>query len=1319
MLQEAATVSSRLARSARLPIRNISLRSRSRRSRTRCKALLRARHQNWPSEAIAFIREIAGGSAVANPSYIEKEPRLDALKKMIRGALPEDNIITASTNIKGSGEVDGTYLAHFASQIESKLKSAIDAHISRIEAIERTPNFALESERDGHRLFAEGRLKIFVGREQNLAAISRYLAAESNLPLVVYGRSALGKTALMARAIKAAETDDGPPVIARFIGATAGSSNSRSLLTSLIEDLAEHGIVSKPDEFEDDVNKFNGQIQDLLSSIAKPVIVFLDALDQLQKPHGLNWLPRQLPEGLRLVLSVLEDPAYATDSGLYRSLRNRLPHELFREIEPLMPKQGHEILSALEQQAQRRLQDHQRDYIIERFKTAEGSPLYLRTAFEIAKGWKSTATPRIGRHVLAEDTGGIIAQFISELWLVHHHQQDLVIGTLGFLAAAKDGLSEKELTEVLSQDVCVMRAISSEKHGAQTDKLPPSVWVRLNRDLSPFLIEKLIDEQPLLQFFHRQVAQVVHVQHYEPVKSKRHEALADYFEFRATGIDGRRKYNKHSLSELPYQLHFAGKSQPLDAILESPDWMQQKFTAFGSQVLISDYEQFGRGEVQNLLKGTLRLIPGICARDKRQLIPQLYGRLLAQPPASNFCEAALRGVNKPALMTSRPSLTPPGAETARLEGHTDGVYALAVLADGRLASGSDDKTIRLWDVASGAETARLEGHTSEIRSLAVVADGRLASGSDDKTIRLWDVASGAETARLEGHTSEIRSLAVLADGRLASGSGSWPFGRPDSTIDPSHNTIRLWDVASGAETARLEGHTGRVTALALLPDGRLASGSEDSTIRLWDVASGAEITRLEVDAAVWCLLALPDGRLASGSGSQMFPAEDNTIRLWDVASGAEITRLEVDAAVWCLLALPDGRLASGSGDNTIRLWDVARGAETARIKGHTNKINALTLLPDGRLASGSSDNTIRLWDVASGAEMARLDGHTGSVEALTRLADGRLASSGLDDNNIRLWDGTSGAEVARLEGYASSVEALTLLADGRLASGSGGNLSLENTIRLWDVTSRTSTAPLGGHTGPITALTLLADGRLASGSEDSTIRLWDVASGPKLAKTIDLWGIASDQELARLEGHSAKIAALTLLADGRLASGSEDSTIRLWDVASGAEITRLEVDAAVWCLLALPDGRLASGSSDNTIRLWDVARGAETARIKGHTNKINALTLLPDGRLASGSSDNTIRLWDVASGAEITRLEVDAAVLSLLVLPDGRLIAGDGLGQLHWLQVLDELPLQSVVQYGFQGAQVSPALNPPAQKVSNKREAFFSFSRLFKGRRNE
>jgi WD40 repeat protein len=289
-------------------------------------------------------------------------------------------------------------------------------------------------------------------------------------------------------------------------------------------------------------------------------------------------------------------------------------------------------------------------------------------------------------------------------------------------------------------------------------------------------------------------------------------------------------------SSLPHHLSEAGEREKLDALLLDPAWLKAKLEATGNtQLLIADYKLYGAGKAQDLIGRTLPLISGICARDPRQLPVQLATRLTGfeEVAATGFLEKTRRLISRPAIIPFRPSLTPPGAETARLEGHSSGVAALCLLPDGRLASGSGDNTIRLWDVADGAETARLEGHSDGVYALCLLPDGRLASGSDDDTIRLWDVAAGAETARLERHSGVVTALCLLPDGRLASGSYD--------------KTIRLWDVAAGAETARLK-YSGAVRSLCLLPDGRLASGSWDNTIRLWDVAAGAETARLDLDA---------------------------------------------------------------------------------------------------------------------------------------------------------------------------------------------------------------------------------------------------------------------------------------------------------------------------------------------------------------------------------------------------------------------------------------------------------------------------------------
>jgi WD40 repeat protein len=1227
--------------------------------------------------AIAWIREMTATPADRRTGLLRRwlgrspqpESRADdnsqaglaAMKAGIRHTLTEDSVFTARATTDPEGKLDEAYLTTFVSTIQRKIMAVIDRQITAVEEQERASDFELQSERAEHRAFAEERRKIFIGRDSNRAAIASYVEGCSARPLVLYGLSGSGKSALMACAVADAEGASRAPVIYRFIGATAASSDQRAMLVSLTDDLAAHGIVQKPEQWEDDANKFVGQVRELLSAIDMPVVIFLDALDQLRKPYRPAWLPNTLPSAVKIIVSVLDDEAFPADIGVYKGLRQLLPVDAFLEIDPLDPTHGHDILTALEQAARRRLQPSQRDYIVAQFVKAGASPLYIRIAFEIARTWRSTEKVGTDGRELAEDCTALIAQLIDELSTVRHHERVLVSRTLGYIAAAKDGLSASELTAVLARDADVMRAISSEQHGIRTSKVPASVWARLHRQLAPFLADKRVDDQHLMQFFHRQLTEVAGLQYYEANKVALHSALASYFDSRTSTPNAQAvgagmatpRYDKRSLSELPYQLHGAGKVQELDRVLESPDWIDQKFSAFGSAGLISDYEQFGRRELHRAIGRTLQLASGICAQDRRQLLPQLHGRLMSYEGSAHFCATARALVQRPAFVTTRASLTSPNAEIARLEGYPGRVYALAALPDGRLVS-SGAQIIIFWDTNSFAELSRLDAgdFRHEIHALAVLPDGRLASASSgDNTVRLWDTNTGNEVARLVGHRKEVSALAALPDGRLASGSDDM--------------TIRVWDTKTGAELVRCEGHQGAVHALAALPDGHFASGSGfgDQTIRVWDTNTGVELAKLgdhpgfDRRGLAWvrALAVLPDGRLASGG-------DDPKIRLWDPKTGLELLHFGHDPDVYegvnALAVLPDGRLASGSGDKIIRLWDTNSGAELARFEGHFFGVNVLSVLPQGRLASASNqglDNTIRIWDTQNTAGLAKREVHAERVSALTVMSGGRLASSSWD-KTVMIWDIKTGSRLARLEGHGSFVNTLAALPDGRLATASG------DLIRIWDVNSGAQLSRLygcvSGH--EIYALAVLRDGRLASGSSDHTIRLWDTRTGA---------------QVAILEGHERAVDLLAVLPDDRLAScnftGLGDGTVRLWNTKTGAQLGRFKEQA--FSLAVLQDGGLVLGC-DKVIRLRDAGTGNELATLEGHNDRVRALAVLPDGRLASGSEDKTVRLWDANARSEIARLDLDVGVTSIAALPQGGLVAGDDLGRMHWLEILDATP---------------------------------------------
>ena len=273
-----------------------------------------------------------------------------------------------------------------------------------------------------------------------------------------------------------------------------------------------------------------------------------------------------------------------------------------------------------------------------------------------------------------------------------------------------------------------------------------------------------------------------------------------------------------------------------------------------------------------------------------------------------------------------------------LHGHTSPVWTLNFNSQGTiLASSGEDRSVRIWDVRTGECCQILQGHTGWVWSLGfspsgvaysqafpsntadVLESGEiLASGSEDTTIRLWNITTSQCLKTLQGHTSWVKSLAFSPNGQLLA-SGSYD------------QTVKLWDALTGECLRTLEGHTNRVWAIAFNTQGTLlASGGEDNLVKLWDVKTGQCLRTLQGHTNwIRSLAFSPQGTTLATTG------DDRTVRLWEVSSGQCLKTLKghtswIESVVYspgtdnmkdsgCAI------LATCGQDEAIALWDVQTG----------------------------------------------------------------------------------------------------------------------------------------------------------------------------------------------------------------------------------------------------------------------------------------------------------------------------------------------------------------------------------------------------------
>ena len=619
--------------------------------------------------------------------------RLCGLERQLRRKLG-DHVHDLHTNWSRhgrNGRVDKAYLKRFCDAFLDHQKVLIDAELALLERIDEH-----QQREQAHQDFGSERARVFVGRKAMLARMARYTSAMPkgkgpqsaknrlfNVPIFLLGGGGSGKSALLARSALDAIWEakrSGGIVLQRYVGGVPGTDSLMGTLTELTFDINIHYDQPQPSTPENSkalVENFRSALGH--ASVKRPLILYLDALDQLDKADGawiLEWLPEKLPEHVRVIASA------RTGTNVEQSARRRYPRSL-SYVPSLNAAEGRAMLNAwladkrgawfnsgIAPSTGRRLKPQQEKAVL---AASDGSALWLKLAYEEAATWASWNPPR----QLPTTVEGLIEDLIDRrLIKQENHPKVFTERALAFLTAGRFGLSETELGRALGTDPAVRTEfeVNEKTHIKwKYDKhLPPILWSRLYFHLQNYLGQAHVDGAFLMRWFHREFGEVLKARYLDTLEQQRvvHGALADTFLhlerelrhsqandgmlFLATDASGNQVSTAvRRVMEQPWQLARADRVKELEDLLSDFGFCLGKCAANRAKDLAADVRFLRRSGgphsswFRHLIAWNNRLCAGASSWPSHRILAQLTAESVE---FKNF----VRSPNYSKLMSSIP-----------------------------------------------------------------------------------------------------------------------------------------------------------------------------------------------------------------------------------------------------------------------------------------------------------------------------------------------------------------------------------------------------------------------------------------------------------------------------------------------------------------------------------------------------------------------------------------------------------------------------------------------------------------------------------------
>ncbi len=585
--------------------------------------------------------------------------------------------------------------------------------------------------------------------------------------------------------------------------------------------------------------------------------------------------------------------------------------------------------------------------------------------------------------------------------------------------------------------------------------------------------------------------------------------------------------------------------------------------------------------------------------------------------------------------------------------HADGVECVAWTPDGKwIVSGSEDKSVRVWDAATGRELRRFEGHTWHVADVAVSPDGKLvASAGSDKTVRIWDLEKGTARHVITG-TELAEGVAFSPDGTLLA--TSWWDGHVRYYEPGSWECVR--DVTVALKKPRSDFRP----RIAFVDRETLAVGGIDECLR---IVRGEAVTGYPVlEQKFWRIACATVGSLVACGGG-----DERKVVLFDVNESRVVHELPCGPgdprSFWPIAFSPNGEVVAARDPDHAALWRwrTATGEQLEFFEGDGFYVEALAFSPDGTsLAGGGNDHRVHVWDAKSGKELVKSSGAGHPIGAAAITSDGRTLVLGATTSIVVL-DAATLEERKRF--HAGVGIGLALSPDGKVVTGGWESL------RLWDLETGQLLHDYGKQEGAVWGVAFSPDGDTFTSASEGMLHLWSARSGKELRsiQTGECMAAAFSPDgslLAAADGgaggltlidpgtgdtvrtikQGTEVCAIAFSPDGKLvASGGRDGSIRISRTRNGKAPHKLLWKEGVRAIAFSPDGTLVAtggwgrepgaprmGLNPGSVALWDLESEEKIAEFEGHAAYVSAVAFTEGGKvLLSASDDGTVLAWDV------------------------------------------------------------------------------------------